>query len=226
MNKDVEPILTSEMPIEKLFSYGAENLSNSELLAILLKTGNKKLDVLSLSRKILRDFGSIKNLYNADIEELLNYNGIGAKKIATIKASFELANRLNTYNLKEKCVFNTPENIFNYVKNNVKFSCKEYFLVIALNSKLEEIATEIISVGTQTRTLVNPREVYSFALKKSAHRIVVCHNHPSGHLKPSDLDLEITKRLVDAGKTIGIELIDHIIISNNSYYSLKYNGKM
>ncbi len=223
MNKKIGNLHTEEMPVEKLFSLGAENLSTAELISILLKTGTKNTDVLTLSRQLISDFGSIKGLRNAEMEELINYEGIGAKKAATLMSAFELADRLNKYQKKKKYVFGNARDVFNFVKNDMRFGAKECFLVVALNSKLEVIATDVISVGTQTKALVNPREVFSFALKKSAHRLVVCHNHPSGHVKPSDTDLLLTEKLIKAGKTIGIEVVDHVIVSNNDYYSMKQN---
>ncbi len=224
MKRKIDDILTEEMPIERLFLYGEENLSIAELIAILLRTGSKNSDVLSLSRKLISDYGNVRELVNASSSELMDYEGIGKNKAATLRAAFELSRRINSYNKDKKVAFTSANDIFNYVKNDMRFGNREYFLVIALNSKLEVIDTEVISVGTLTQALVNPREVFSFALKKKAHRLVVCHNHPSGHVTPSKNDFALTDRLISAGRIIGVEVIDHIIISNNDYYSMKQNA--
>ncbi len=224
MKHKIESVLTEEMPIERLFTYGEENLSNVELLSILLKTGSKNEDVLALSRRLISDYSGIRGLLNASITELMTYDGIGKNKAATLRASFELSSRINRYHKEKVSTFKSAEDIFHYANNDMRFGRKECFLVIALNPRLEVVDTEIISVGTQTKALVNPREVFSFALKKSAHRLVICHNHPSGSTYPSKQDFALTDRLVSAGKIIGIEILDHIIISNNKYYSMKQNA--
>lgn len=209
-----------ERPREKLEKYGPEKLSNSELLAILLRNGNKGLNVIELSKKILQKFSG-SGLANANIKELKNTFGLGAAKACEIIACFELGRRL--LQNKQSALILSPQDIFSELKD-IRNHKKEHFIVFYLDSRSQEIKREIISVGTLNANLVHPREVFESAIKNSAAQIIVAHNHPSGDIEPSEEDLIITKRLVKAGKILGIDIIDHIIVAKNGYISMKEKG--
>ncbi len=206
-----------EQPREKLQKYGAEKLSEAELLAILLRTGPKGTGVLDLSKKILKQFNDSK-LANAGFKELKAIHGLGAAKACEIIACFELGRRL----LKDKQVrlILSPREVWEALKD-IRQSKKEHFVVFFLDTQNREIKRELISVGTLNASLIHPREVFEPAIKHNAAHIIVAHNHPSGGLEPSDQDLAITKRLCDSGSLLGIEVIDHVIVAGTGYMSFK-----
>lgn len=209
-----------ERPREKLEKYGSEKLSNSELLAILLRTGSRGLNVVELSKKILQKFSN-SGLAKAGIKDLKSTFGLGAAKACEIVACFELGRRL--LQNKKSTLILSPKDVWQELKD-IRGHKKEHFVVFYLDSRSQEIEREIISVGTLNANLVHPREVFEPAIKKSAAQIIVAHNHPSGDPEPSEDDLIITKRLAEAGKIIGIDIIDHVIIAKDSYVSLKEKG--
>ncbi len=206
-----------ERPREKLTKYGAGKLSNSELLAILLRTGGKGINVIELSNKILHKFPGCR-LANAGVEELISAKGLGLSKACEIVACFELGRRL----LKDKqaALIISPREVWEQLKD-IRDNKKEHFAVFFLNTQNQEIQREIISVGTLNASLIHPREVFEPAVKNLVASVIVAHNHPSGSLEPSDEDINITKRLCDAGKLLGINLLDHVIATKNGYYSFK-----
>ncbi len=206
-----------DRPREKLEKYGPEKLSNSELLAILLGTGTKGINVVELSNKILKKFSGI-GLASATFRDLKSTFGLGAAKACEIVASFELGRRL--LQNKQSALLLTPQDVWNELKD-IRDNKKEHFLVFFLDSRNQEIKREVISVGTLNANLVHPREVFEPAIRHSAAQVIIAHNHPSGDPKPSTADLEITKRLTEAGKLMGIEVADHIIITKNSYISFR-----
>ncbi len=209
-----------DRPREKLEKYGVSKLSDSELLAILLRTGGKGINVVELANKILKKFGG-KGLPTADLAELKKTFGLGTAKACEIVACFELGRRL--LNGKKAALLLTPQDVWQELKD-IRDLKKEHFVVFYLDTRNQEIKREIISFGTLNANLVHPREVFEPAIKHSAAQIIVAHNHPSGDPEPSDEDIEITKRLVEAGKILGIELLDHVIVSKLSFGSLKERG--
>lgn len=217
---------TDEMPIERLLNSGAESLSASELLSIILGTGVSGMNVVDLSREILNFSGGIKELSKMPLQHITQIKGVGKSKAARLVASFELARRLDSLSLKEKPLANSPSSIYEYVKYQMRFKDRERFLVLLLNTKHEIIASDLVSIGTIDRTIVEPKEVFKLAIQISAYAICVCHNHPSGHLEPSKADINLTQRLVEVSKLLGIPLIDHLIIGDNDYYSFKANNYM
>lgn len=212
--KDLHKI---EQPREKLEKYGAEKLTNTELLAILLRTGPKGTGVLELSQKILKQFSENK-LASAGFEDLENIHGIGPAKACEIVAVFELGRRL----LKDKqaALILSPREVWEQLKD-IRASKKEHFVVFFLNTQNEEIEHELISVGTLNASLIHPREVFEPAIKHLASHVILAHNHPSGSLEPSDEDLAVTKRLSEAGRLLGIEVLDHVIVTDKGYASFK-----
>ncbi len=209
-----------DRPREKLEKYGPERLSDSELLAILLRTGSKGVNVVELSGKILRMFYGA-GLAKASVKELKNTFGLGSAKACEIVACYELGRR-HLQN-KQSALLLSPKDVWDELKD-IRDHKKEHFVIFFLDSRNQEIKREIISVGSLNANLVHPREVFEPAVRYLAAQVIVAHNHPSGDTSPSREDLEITKRLVEAGKIMGIEIIDHIIVGKTTYLSLKKDG--
>lgn len=224
-NLTIKEMPENERPREKLIRYGCHTLSNSELLAILIRTGSKEHSALELANILLSyDDNGIRFLANCTVEELSVIKGIGHSKACQIIAAVELGNRLSRSRLELKRTIKSPEDVTNIFVNDMRFLEKEHFKVIFLNTKNEIIAYETISIGSLNSSIVHPREVFNRAIKKSSASLILLHNHPSGNPEPSKEDIHITKRLVEAGKIIGIEVLDHIIIGDGEYFSLKENS--
>ena len=206
-----------ERPREKLIHYGPARLSNRELLALILRTGGKNENVLDLAGRVIRNCKS-ENLPSVSYAEIRKISGIGPAKACEILACFELGRRL----LKGKVssLFLKPEDVWKELKD-VRGLKKEHFIVFYLDSRNQEIEQEIISVGSLNASLVHPREVFEPAVRIHAAQVILAHNHPSGNPEPSRDDLEINRRLVEAGKILGIEVIDHIIVTATGYLSFK-----
>lgn len=206
-----------ERPRERLAHYGPDKLSEAELLAILLRTGVEGMNVIELSRKILKQFPKEK-LLNATVEDLKKVFGLGEAKACEIVACLELGRRL----LKDKkCeLLLSPQDVWESLKE-IRGHTKEHFIVFYLDTRNQTIEQEIISVGTLNASLVHPREVFEPAVKHLAAQIIVAHNHPSGNPEPSGDDLALTKRLVEAGKIMGIEVLDHVVVTRAGFKSLK-----
>lgn len=211
-----------ERPREKLMKYGPRSLSNAELIAIILSTGTKDKTAIDLARSIIcYSNEGLGFLTNCTVEELSEIKGIGLAKSSQIIAAIELgkrislATRVNNYRIKG------PEDVSNLIMEDMRHLKQEHFNIILLNTKNEVMAVENISVGSLNASIVHPREVFLRAIKRSSSSIILAHNHPSGDSQPSKEDILITKRLIEAGKIIGIEVLDHIIIGDNNYCSLK-----
>jgi len=204
-----------DRPREKLEKYGPEKLSDSELLAILLRTGSKGINVVELARKILGKFSG-SGLANAGFKELKNTFGLGTAKACEIVACFELGRRL--LQNKKSQIYLTPKDVWNELKD-IRDNKKEHFIIFFLDARNQEIKREIISVGSLNANLVHPREVFEPAVRHLAAQIILAHNHPAGDPMPSKEDSEITKQLVDAGKLLGIEIKDHVIVSKTNFFS-------
>lgn len=212
-----------ERPRERLLKFGPEALSNSELLTIIFGRGVKGESVISISQKLISDFKSLGELSEASIKDLRRFKGLGIAKICQLKACFEIARRLNfsvkKINKKIKKSFVSPQDIFDEVRKKIINFHKEHFLVVCLDNRANVISVEIVSIGTLNHSLIHPRETFEVAIKNHSAQIIICHNHPSGELIPSEDDLIITKKLVEAGKLLGIEVIDHLIISKTDFFS-------
>ena len=209
-----------ERPRERLVKFGEQALSAQELLQLILGRGIAGESVVVTAQKLLSQFGSLQRLAEASIEELSLIKGIGLAKAAQIKAVFEIGRRLSTqaapYKSKE---LTNPKKVYQLIKSKLKDYHKEHFYVIALNSRNHSIAE--VSVGSLNASIVHPREVFAEAIKNKAASVIFVHNHPSGDPEPSQGDLLTTKRLVEAGKILEIEVVDHIIVTSNSFLSFK-----
>jgi DNA repair protein RadC len=212
----------AERPRERLQRKGPGALSNSELLAILLGSGMPGKNVLEVAEHLLRKFGS-KGLFEASFDELRQVPGIGKVKAGQLLAAFELAKRILLGQEEDAVSIETPEDVYQLSKRIHKAK-KEHFLAYLLNARNVVIAEEEISVGTLTMAVVHPREVFEPAVRHSAAGIILVHNHPSGDAEPGDDDRALTTRLVEAGRLMGMEILDHVIVTRNSYTSLKALG--
>lgn len=223
----IKQIPLSEQPREKLLSKGVANLSNSELLSILLRTGTQKRSALQLGQDLVNSFDDdFTEIANITIEELCNFSGIGASKACQILSAIELGKRVQSSELNRRIKISGPSEVVNYFRAQLSDLKVEKFISVLLNTKNEIINWEVVSIGSLNASIVHPREVYNRAIKRSAASILVVHNHPSGHVKPSKEDIHVTKRLYDAGHLIGIPLVDHIIIGKSGYYSFKEENQL
>ncbi len=215
----------SERPRERLQKFGVEALSAQEVLALLLGRGIAGESVMTTVQRLLSQFGNLKGIASASVEELSQVRGIGLAKAAQIKAAFELANRLEGYpEAGKKALVKTPEDIVALVRGRLKGKKKEHFLALLLNTRNQLIKVAEISVGSLDTSIVHPREVFKEAISASAASVIFIHNHPSGDAEASEDDIKLTKRLAEAGEIMGIDVLDHIIIGDKNYLSLKREG--
>ncbi|WP_226526321.1 RadC family protein [Metabacillus niabensis] len=213
-----------ERPRERLLNEGADKLSNQELLAILLRTGTKKESVLELSQKLLKHFEGLRMLKDASVEEITTISGIGTAKAVQILSALELGRRMNRLTYDDRFVIRSPQDGANYVMEEMRFLSQEHFVCLYLNTKNQVLHKQTVFIGSLNASIVHPREVFKEALKRSAASLICIHNHPSGDPSPSREDIEVTKRLTECGKMLGIELLDHLIIGEQKYVSLKEKG--
>ena len=212
-----------ERPRERLIKNGAAALSDSELLAIILRTGSKQENVINLSQRLLSEY-NLKQLSTINIAQLMNIHGIKESKAAQIAACFEIARRLESFNEEVKPKVNSPEDVYQRIYPRMREQKKENFIELCLDTKNQIIREEIISIGSLNANVVHPREVFKTALAVSAAHIIVAHNHPSGDPTPSREDIEVTKKLIEAGKIIGVDVLDHVIIGDGRHFSMKEAG--
>ncbi|HRY62180.1 MAG TPA: DNA repair protein RadC [Candidatus Paceibacterota bacterium] len=205
-----------DRPREKLEKYGPEKLLDHELLAILLGSGIKGLSVLELSKKILSTISKV-GIDKVTLKDLLEIKGLGKAKASEIISCFELGRRV----LKDKktSILLSPKDVWERMPD-IRASKKEHFVVFYLDSRNQEIRREIISIGTLNESLVHPREVFESAIKNNAASIMLAHNHPSGNTESSQDDIEITKKLVHAGKILDIHIVDHVIVTEKMFSSI------
>ncbi len=214
----------SDRPMEKLADNGPANLSDSELLAILIGAGSGKKNALDLARDIIRAFDGFAGIDSASIEEMTRIGGIGRSKAISIKAGLEIARRFSVSSKDEKTVLRTSEDVMSVYLRQMKNLKKEVFKVVLLNTKGRLIKDVTVSEGGLTSSMAHPREVFSPAIRESAHSVILVHNHPSGDPSPSDDDINITRRLQEVGKLMDIHVVDHIIVGDNQYYSFVDEG--
>lgn len=227
MQKDhatIKDLPEEEQPRERLARHGASVLSNSELLALLLGSGSKKENAISLAHRILINEQGLRFLVDSTMEQLCSINGIGEAKAAQIKAAIELGKRLAAFELGVDKPVKCPQDVAGLLMEEMRYLKKEHMKLVLLNIKCNLISVEEISVGSLNASIVHPREVFNPAIRKSSASIIMVHNHPSGDPAPSSEDVSITARIAEAGKLIGIELVDHVIIGDGKYISMKERG--
>jgi len=218
----------NERPREKLINSGAENLSEAELLALVIRTGDPASgqSAVDLGRHLLQEFGSLRVLAAATVTEICRTKGTGPAKAASIKAAMEMAKRLNSDRLASSERFTSPEQIYNHYHYFFRDRRKEYFMILLLDGKNRILREVQISEGSLNQSIVHPREVFSPAVRESAAAIILVHNHPTGDPTPSREDTEITRRLKEAGELMGVRVLDHIIIGDGSFVSFVARGML
>lgn len=225
-NLMLREIPAEDRPRERMAAYGAASVSNSELLAILLRTGSRNEPATALAARILKECGGIRGLVDTSVDQLREMRGIGTAKALQIHAALELGRRLAKTTLQETPVIRSPQDVSRLVMEDLRYLQQEHFVCLFLNTKNHVIGKETLSVGSLNSAIVHPRELFRAAIKRSAASVLCVHNHPSGDPTPSREDIELTNRLTEAGQIIGIELLDHVIIGDSRFVSLKELGHM
>lgn len=220
----IKDVPKEDRPRERLLKHGPGHLSNQELLAILIGSGTKNESVMALSNRVLMHFEGLNLLKDATIEELTAIKGIGSAKGVLLLSALELGRRMNQYKPDARYVIRSPEDGADYVMEDMRNLNQEHFVVLFLNTKNQVIHRQTIFIGSLNASIVHPREIYREAVKRSAASIICAHNHPSGDPAPSQEDIHVTRRLAESGKMIGIELLDHLVIGDRKFISLKEKG--
>lgn len=225
MNVKIKDLPINERPRERLINHGVENLSNEELLAIILKTGTKDTSAKGLASLILSQVENIGDLQNKNYKQLLKVKGIGPSKAAVILACIELGKRINNkisniQNLKA----DNPKVVFEYYSSLLGRKKQEHFYAIYLDNQKRVIEDKLLFIGTINKSLIHPQNIFKEAYMLDASAIICLHNHPSGNVIPSKDDINMTKNLVEIGNLFGIKVVDHIIVGSDKYYSLFENG--
>jgi len=219
----IKDIPEQNRPRERFIKYGPETLSDSELFAIILRTGTLNENVIDVSNRLIKEYG-LNNLFDCSLKELQKIKGIGPSKAMQILAMSELGKRYSQAKNPIKKI-TSAKDVFDLFHERLKDEKQEKFIILMLNSKNHLIGEKEISKGTLDSTITHPREIFRYAIKNSAAKIILIHNHPSGDPEPSGEDLSITKTLFESGNLLGIKLIDHVIIGNKEYYSFKEEKK-
>jgi len=215
-----------ERPRERLAHFGAQALSNAELIALVLGTGRLGESALSVGERLLDHVGGIRELVDVQVNELRQVPGVGLAKAVAVLASIELGRRLQMSVGAELQKIASPHEAALYLMEKLRFLRKEHFVTIHLDTKHQVLGEEIVSIGSLNASIVHPREIFKTAVKRSAAAIICAHNHPSGDPTPSQEDVDVTQRLVSAGRILGVEVLDHIVIGDKRYISLRERGFM
>ncbi|SFG76436.1 DNA replication and repair protein RadC [Desulfotomaculum arcticum] len=224
-------VTIKEMPVElrpreRLLKEGPQLLSDIELLAIMLRTGSTGLSAVELATVLLGRFGGLKQLLDVSTEELSEFKGMGPAKVAQIRAALELGRRVAMATAWDRPTIKSPENAAALVMEEMRHLDREHFWALLLNTKNQVLSREIVSIGTLNSSAIHPRELYKAAIRRSAAGVILVHNHPSGDPTPSQQDIDVTKRLIEAGNIIGINVLDHLVIGDNKFVSFKARGLM
>ncbi|MCD6277886.1 DNA repair protein RadC [candidate division WOR-3 bacterium] len=211
----------NERPRERAKNYGIESLSNAELLAIIIGKGARDLSAVDLGRELLRRFKNLKGLGNAHIEDLKKIKGIKDAKALAISAVFELARRYQSSREERKWVLGSPEEVYDYYSPKLSHLSHEEFHVAILDTRNTLIKDHLVSKGILDATVVHPREIFMEVLRYPCAGIILVHNHPGGNPEPSDEDIGLTRRIVEAGRIFGIDVLDHVIVCKGKYVSFR-----
>ncbi|WP_173918741.1 DNA repair protein RadC [Halobacillus sp. Marseille-Q1614] len=220
----IRDIPKEDRPRERFMQYGPAHLSHQELLAIILGSGSRQESVTELAKRIFVHFEGIDLLKGATLEELTAIKGIGTAKAVQLLAAIEFGRRIQQMKPSERYVIRSPEDGAEYIMEEMRELKQEHFVCLFLNTKNQVIQRQTIFIGSLNASIVHPREVFKEAVKRSAASIICAHNHPSGDPTPSQEDIQVTRRLNECGKMIGIELLDHLVIGDRKFISLKEKG--
>jgi len=219
-------VMEGQLPVQKCVAGGSvRELSDHELLAVVLGTGDRNRDVIDLSAELIRNFGGIPGLYGAGMREISSHPGMGPVKSVRLQASFELGRRILA-SRQPLTKVDSPALVWKHLLADFVGLRREEFRVLVLDNKNHVIKKSVVSVGTISEAIVHPREVYREAIREAGSSIIIAHNHPSGVLTPSNEDIQTTRRIRDSGEILGIELLDHLIITEVSYLSMREAGYM
>ena len=207
-------------PRERSMEVGMNNLSDQEVLAIIIRSGYREHTAIDVSMNLLHRYGSLKNISHLTVEDLCKIKGIGKDKGIMLRAAFEIGKRSKIEKNQKKQILSSKD-VSIVLEDNLRGLNKEHFIILMLNTKNFLLGIETVSIGSLNSSIVHPRELFKSAINKSAAAIILAHNHPSGDATPSMEDIEVTKRIKSGGQLLGIDVIDHIIIGDNSYYSFK-----
>lgn len=219
----IHEIAIHERPTERLRIKGAGSLSDAELLAVILRTGTKQENVVRMCQRVLSEY-SLAKLSCADCAGLMKIHGIGKVKAAQITAVFELSRRLETFCEEPKRKIKSPDDVYHFIYPHLREKKREKFIVLYMDTKNQIIRTELISIGSLNSSVVHPREIFKPAFLESSASVILVHNHPSGDSRPSTEDIAMTQKVYQAGKILGIDVLDHIIIGDKTFTSLKQDG--
>ncbi len=206
-------------PRERFLNFGAASLSSAELLAIILRSGTKNLNIIDTCNEIIARFG-LEKLADTTLAELQEIKGVGEAKAMQIKAVFELNNRMH-FSLNKNKRIQAARDVYEYMSGRIPDEMKEHLFVLHLNTKNQIIKSELVAVGTLNASLIHPREVFKSAIRESSNAIILVHNHPSGDVEPSNADRQVTELLKKASAIIQIDLLDHIIIGKTGWFSFR-----
>ncbi|WP_426448675.1 RadC family protein [Paenibacillus sp. S-38] len=225
-NTTLRELHLEERPRERMIHYGAEALSHAELLAILLRTGTYQESAVHVAQRLLRESGGLRSLTDMSLEQMTSIKGIGSAKALQIRAGIELGRRMARSGMNETVTIRSPQDAAALLMEDLRYLQKEHFVCLFLNTKNHVIGQETLSMGSLNASIVHPREVFRSAIKRSSASIVCAHNHPSGDPTPSPEDIALTRRLAEAGEIVGIEVLDHLVIGDRRFVSLKELGYM
>lgn len=220
----IQNMPVEERPRERLIRFGPEAMSTVELIAVILGSGTKTVPVLQLAHELVARFGSLRGLSEATLEELCQIKGVGSAKAVQLKAAFNLGLRASKPDIFPKFHVQHPLHVYHLVKDELEKETREVFVAILKDVKGNLIRSKVIAIGTLSKTLIHPREVFHLAIRHKAASIILAHNHPSGDPTPSSEDFEVTDILVQVGNVMGIPVQDHLIIGLNKYVSLREKG--
>jgi len=221
--QDMQP---DDRPRERLERSGPESLTTPELLAILFRTGTTRANAVQLADELFRELGGLSGIATASLEELSCVSGVGRVKAIEVKAAVELGKRLAATNEDAKPIIRSPDDVAKLMMADLRYEAKEHLYALVLDSRNQVRHRRLVSTGTLTESLVHPREVFREAIRFSAAALVLVHNHPSGDPEPSPADISTTRRLTEAGKVLGVDILDHIVIGDGMWRSLKQLGLM
>ena len=218
------PLGQDEMPRERLFARGIHNLSDAELVALTLRTGAVGSPVIELAASLLARHGGLSGLARSDPRELSEVPGVGRTKAAALVAAVEVGRRISRRRLREGDAIRSPEDVFRHFEMRLRHATQEHFIVLLLDGRHRVLGEELVSLGTLTASLVHPREVFRPAIRASAASLILVHNHPSGDPEPSPEDRTVTERLASAGDLLGVPVIDHVVVAERGFRSLRDDG--